>query len=165
MVFSIMHTHVAWLSFSRMISIMFCELPLIYFPRLPERKLLSGGVVISLQWRRLPRHSAARIQIYLCSSMFFPPSLISETCNMLLVRRDNSKWPVESHELLIHIHCFSKVCSTALAHCIQVTHMLSWIKSYLTVPTHYLNRLWLIANYRHLRTRFSAILFNTENFH
>ena len=39
-----MHTHVAWLSFSRLISIMFCELPLTYFHRLPERKLLSGGV-------------------------------------------------------------------------------------------------------------------------
>ena len=39
-----MYTHVAWLSFSRLIWIMFCELPLIYFHRLPERKLLSGGV-------------------------------------------------------------------------------------------------------------------------
>ena len=42
-----MHTHVTWLSFSRLISIMFCELPLTYFHRLPERKLLSGGVSIA----------------------------------------------------------------------------------------------------------------------
>ena len=44
MLFSMTHTHVACLSFSRLISIMFCELPLTYFHRLPERKLLSGGV-------------------------------------------------------------------------------------------------------------------------
>ena len=47
-IFSIMYTHVAWLSFSRLISIMCCEQLLIYFHRLPERKLLSGGVIFSL---------------------------------------------------------------------------------------------------------------------
>ena len=44
MLFSMMHTHVTWLSFSRLVSIRFCELPLTYFHRLPERKLLSCGV-------------------------------------------------------------------------------------------------------------------------
>ena len=72
MLFSMMHTHVAWLSFSRLISIMFCELPLTYFHRLPERKLLSGGVeqyfrispsvpVNTLRPRRNRRHFADAI--------------------------------------------------------------------------------------------------------
>ena len=42
--FTIVHTHVAGLSFSHLISTMFCELPLTYFHRLPERKLLSDSV-------------------------------------------------------------------------------------------------------------------------
>ena len=53
MLFPIMYTHVAWLSFSRLISIMFCELPLIYFHRLSERKLLSGGVSTKLRVSKL----------------------------------------------------------------------------------------------------------------
>ena len=43
-----MHTHVAWLSFSSLILIMFCELALTYFHRLLERKLLSGGVFVDI---------------------------------------------------------------------------------------------------------------------
>ena len=77
MLLLIMHPHVAWLSFSRLISIIFCELPLTYFHRLPERKLLSGGVDINairvlepmtnvfivggihddvIKWKHFPRH-------------------------------------------------------------------------------------------------------------
>ena len=80
-----MHTHVAWLSFSRLISIMFCELPLTYFHRLPERKLLSGGVAESTARRHLksPRSLSGRsLHLVLVTKRSWMPPFCSKSIGL-----------------------------------------------------------------------------------
>ena len=63
MLCSVTHTRIAWFPFSCLISSLVCEIQLAYFHRLPERKLLSGGVY-------------TYIYIYICIS----PSSRKDAC-------------------------------------------------------------------------------------
>ena len=119
MLFSIMYTHVAWLSFSRLISVMFCELPLIYFYRLPERKLLSGGVVrrpIRIFWnvQNIPIGPANRSLFVLrrrTSYRFVPVPIGS-----YLIAVHSYRFVVHSHWDSPPVCCDSVRCNTMRNH-------------------------------------------------